>query len=141
MKSFFFSCCNLECRHLILRRVTQPVRQARVVVKLFQLRHFTRMGKTIHNLTLKRENSNRNWGFRIIGGKDEGQTFKVSNFHSVWIFIKQFYYFRLKKCWQDILLIMPEWKSMIFWLVLMVKKSLQWTMRKLWVWSKIPETQ
>ena len=83
MKSFFFSCCNLECRHLILRRVTQPVRQARVVVKLFQLRHFTRMGKTIHNLTLKRENSNRNWGFRIIGGKDEGQTFKVSNFYSV----------------------------------------------------------
>ena len=76
MKSFFFSCCNLECRHLILRRVTQLVRQARV--KVFQLRHLTTMGKTIHNLTLKRENSNRNWGFRIIGGKDEGQTFKVS---------------------------------------------------------------
>jgi len=56
-------------------RVTQLVRQASF--KVFQLRHLTTMGKTIHNLTLKRENSNRNWGFRIIGGKDEGQTFKV----------------------------------------------------------------
>ena len=72
---FFFSCCNLECRHLILRRVTQLVRRRQGV---FQLRHFTTMGKTIHNLTLNRENSNKNFGFRIIGGKDEGQTFKVS---------------------------------------------------------------
>ena len=75
VKSFFFSCCNLECRHLILRRVTQLVRRRQGV---FQLRHFTTMGKTIHNLTLNRENSNKNFGFRIIGGKDEGQTFKVS---------------------------------------------------------------
>ena len=35
------------------------------------------MGKQIHNLTLNKENTQA-WGFRIIGGKDEGQTFKVS---------------------------------------------------------------
>jgi len=34
------------------------------------------MGKQIHNLTLNKENTQA-WGFRIIGGKDEGQTFKV----------------------------------------------------------------
>lgn len=35
------------------------------------------MGKQIHQLTLDRENVNQAFGFRIIGGKDEGQTFKV----------------------------------------------------------------
>lgn len=34
------------------------------------------MGKQIHQLTLTKE-SNVPFGFRIIGGKDEGQTFKV----------------------------------------------------------------
>ena len=68
------------------------MRQARF--KVFQLRHLTTMGKTIHNLTLKRENSNRNWGFRIIGGKDEGQTFKVSlkrNQFSQFSFLRLFF--------------------------------------------------
>ena len=39
------------------------------------------MGKEICNLTLSRESgaANQNWGFRIIGGTDQGQTYKVSN--------------------------------------------------------------
>jgi hypothetical protein len=36
-----------------------------------------KMGKQIHQLTLTKENTNQKFGFRIIGGKDEGQTFKV----------------------------------------------------------------
>jgi len=35
------------------------------------------MGKQIHNLTLTRDDPKKPFGFRIIGGKDEGQTFKV----------------------------------------------------------------
>ena len=35
------------------------------------------MGKQIHQLTLTREDPKKPFGFRIIGGKDEGQTFKV----------------------------------------------------------------
>ena len=39
------------------------------------------MGKEICNLTLSRESgaANQNWGFRIIGGTDQGQTYKVSH--------------------------------------------------------------
>ena len=38
------------------------------------------MGKEICNLTLTRESgsASQNWGFRIIGGTDQGQTYKVS---------------------------------------------------------------
>lgn len=36
------------------------------------------MGKQIHNLVLSRRNRNEAFGFRIIGGKDEGLSFKVS---------------------------------------------------------------
>jgi len=35
------------------------------------------MGKEQHQLTLNRDNVNQAFGFRVIGGKDEGQTFKV----------------------------------------------------------------
>jgi len=37
------------------------------------------MGKEICNLTFTREDgaANQNWGFRIIGGTDQGQTYKV----------------------------------------------------------------
>ena len=35
--------------------------------------------KQMHNLVMtKKGGQNEAWGFRIIGGKDEGQTFKVS---------------------------------------------------------------
>ena len=34
--------------------------------------------KQLHDLTLNRSSSKEAFGFRIIGGKDEGQTFKVS---------------------------------------------------------------
>ena len=39
------------------------------------------MGKEICNLTFTRESgaANQNWGFRIIGGTDQGQTYKVSH--------------------------------------------------------------
>ena len=39
------------------------------------------MGKEICNLTFTREAdaANQNWGFRIIGGTDQGQTYKVSH--------------------------------------------------------------
>lgn len=35
------------------------------------------MPKQIHKLTLTRDDPKKRFGFRIIGGKDEGQTFKV----------------------------------------------------------------
>ena len=38
------------------------------------------MPKQIHKLTLTREDPKKRFGFRIIGGKDEGQTFKVRSF-------------------------------------------------------------
>ena len=43
------------------------------------------MGKQIHTLTLEKEHPNHRFGFRIIGGKDEGQTFKV---RTAWSFYK-----------------------------------------------------
>ncbi len=39
------------------------------------------MGKQIHTLTLTKDNNQIKFGFRIIGGKDEGQTFKVLSSH------------------------------------------------------------
>ena len=35
------------------------------------------MVKVLHELVLTRTSPKEAWGFRIIGGKDEGQTFKV----------------------------------------------------------------
>ena len=35
------------------------------------------MGRTIHKLTLKRENSSQKWGFGVTGGNDVLLTFRV----------------------------------------------------------------
>ena len=37
-----------------------------------------KMVKVLHDLVLTRSSTREAWGFRIIGGKDEGQTFKVN---------------------------------------------------------------